>query len=302
LYKDAIASEDYHCRVRKPADVLSRIIYNVKKTKDNGVLQNHVTRPPSYTGNSLDIPGKVVLIIGASRGIGAACADSFSRRSALLSLTARTPFDSRDGSLVITGDVTNGVDRAHIVEATLERFGCIDILVNNAGQGSYEPALVTDNDHARALFELNFFGPLALMQLVVPHMRRQGGGMIVNVGSIAGQVALPWMSIYSSTKFALGALTNALRIELRSDRIGMMNVCPGYVDTPFHNNAIGTPPPRISGAKPFAISPRRCAEAIARGVERDARTVVTPGIGWLMLWLERICPSVVDSRLSSLSK
>ena len=244
----------------------------------------------------------MVLITGASRGIGAACADAFSRRSALLSLTARTPFEYREDSLVVTGDITNNADRSRIVEATLDRFGRIDVLINNAGQGSYEPVLATDNDRARALFELNFFGPLALMQLVVPHMRRQGGGMIVNIGSIAGQIALPWMTIYSSTKFALGALTNALRIELRTDGIRMMNVCPGYVNTPFHDHAIGTPPTRISGAKPFAISPRRCAEAIARGVERDARTVVTPGIGWLMVWLQRFLPSVVDSRLSSLSK
>ncbi len=250
----------------------------------------------------MDIPGKVVLITGASRGIGAACVHAFSRRSAQLSLTARTPFDRLENALVTTGDITNSSDRAHIVEATLDRFGRIDILINNAGQGSYQPALTTDNSQARDLFELNFFSPLALMQLVVPHMRRQGGGMIVNVGSIAGQVALPWMSIYSSTKFALGALTDALRIELRGDGIRMMTVCPGYVDTPFHNHAIGTPPAQIAGAKPFAISPRRCAEAIARGVERDARIVVTPGIGWLMLWLERICPSMVDSRLSSLSK
>ncbi len=133
-------------------------------------------------------------------------------------------------------------------------------------------------------------------------MRSQGSGTIVNVSSIAGQVALPWMSIYSSTKSALGAMTSALRIELRPDGISMMSVFPGYVQTPFHDHAIGTPPPRIAGAKPLAISPARCAEAIARGVERDARTVVTPGIGWALLWLERLLPSVVDSRLSSLSK
>jgi short-subunit dehydrogenase len=110
------------------------------------------------------------------------------------------------------------------------------------------------------------------------------------------------MTMYSSTKFALGALTSALRMELRADGIQMMTVCPGYVNTPFHDHAIGTPPARIAGAKPFAISARRCAEAIARGAERDARIVVTPGIGWLLVWLQRFFPSVVDSRLSSLSK
>jgi short-subunit dehydrogenase len=217
-------------------------------------------------------------------------------------LTARTPFQSSHDALITTGDITSPIDRARIVEATLERFGRIDVLINNAGQGSYDPVLLTDNDLARRLFELNFFSPLAMTQLVVPHMRRKGAGMVVNVGSIAGQVALPWMTIYSATKFALGALTNALRIELRPDGIHMMNVFPGYVNTTFHDHAIGTPPARIAGAKPFAISAKRCAEAIARGVERDARTVVTPGIGWCFLWLQRFFPSVVDSRLSTLSK
>jgi short-subunit dehydrogenase len=251
------------------------------------------------------LAGKVVLITGASRGIGAACADVFSQRSSLLSLTARSSMASQDAGdrvLVTTGDITNPLDRVRIVDLTLERFGRIDVLINNAGQGSYESALLTETGNARALFELNFFAPLALMQLVAPHMRRQGGGTIVNVGSIAGQIALPWMPVYSSTKFALGALTNAMRIELRQAGIRMMMVCPGYVKTPFHEHAIGRPPASIANAKPFAISPGRCAEAIARGVERNARTVVTPGIGWLLVWFERFFPSLVDSRLGGLSK
>jgi short-subunit dehydrogenase len=252
----------------------------------------------------MQIKDKVVLITGASRGIGAACADAFERRSALLSLTARSSFE-RSGALIVAGDVTSVADRSRIVDATLDRFGRIDILINNAGQGSYRSALDAEaaaETEARRLFELNFFAPLALTQLVVPHMRQAGSGLIVNVGSIAGQVALPWMPIYSATKFALGALTGAIRTQLARDSIRAMQVCPGYVDTPFHENAIGTPPAAISGAKPFAISPRHCAEAIARGVERDARTVVTPGIGWLFVWLDRLFPSMVDSRLSRLAK
>ncbi len=246
-----------------------------------------------------------MLITGASRGIGAACAKAFSRRSALLSLTARTSFaytDERQEALVTTGDITIQADRARIVDATLDRFGRIDILINNAGRGAYESPLLMDDRRSRALFELNFFAPLAMAQLVAPHMRRRGTGAIVNVGSIAGQVALPWMTIYSATKFALGAITDALRIELGPDGIHLMTVCPGYVKTPFHEHAIGTPPPRVAGAKPFAISAQKCAEAIARGLERDARTVVTPGIGWFPVWLQRFLPAVVDSRLSSLTK
>jgi len=251
------------------------------------------------------IQGKVVLITGASGGIGAACADAFACRSAQLSLTARSPFERAD-ALVTPGDITKPADRVRIVEATLKRFGRIDILINNAGQGSYRSALDGAPDaeeEARRLFDLNFFAPLAVTQLVVPHMRAAGSGLIVNVGSIAGKIALPWMPIYSATKFALGALTDAIRIEVARDSIRAMQVCPGYVDTPFHEHAIGKPPAAIAGAKPFAISPRRCAEDIARGVERDARTVVTPGFGgWFFIWAERMLPSLVDSRLSRLSK
>ncbi len=239
-----------------------------------------------------------MLITGASRGIGAACAEAFGRRSAQLSLTARTPIE-RAGALVTAGDVTRAGDRERIVDTTVERFGRIDILINNAGQGSYRPGLFMDGDEARALFDLNFFAPMAMAQLVAPHMREAGGGMIVNVGSIAGQIALPWMSMYSATKFALGAMTDALRMELSGQSIRTMTVCPGYVDTPFHGNAIGTPPRAIARAKRFAISPRRCAEAIARGVERDARTVVTPGFGWALIWLNRVLPALVDERLSA---
>jgi short-subunit dehydrogenase len=250
------------------------------------------------------ISGKVVLITGASRGIGAACADAFARRSAVLSLTARSAFERGD-ALITAADITKPTDRSRIVEATLERFGRIDILINNAGQGSYRSALdpsIESEEEARRLFDLNFFAPLALTQLVVPHMRAAGSGMIVNVGSIAGKVALPWMPIYSATKFALGALTSAVRTEVARDSIRAMQVCPGYVNTPFHEHAIGKPPSAVAGAKPFAISPRHCAEAIARGVERDARTVVTPSFGWFFIWIERLFPTLVDSRLSRIAK
>jgi short-subunit dehydrogenase len=249
----------------------------------------------------LDISGKVVLITGASRGIGAACAEAFGRRSAQLALTARTSFE-RSGALIVPGDVTDPAARERVVHATLERFGRIDILINNAGQGGYHSALTEGDEVTRALFELNYFAPLGMMRLVVPAMKKQGAGMIVNVSSIAGQIAIPWLTTYSATKFALKALTDALRIELTPAGIGMMTVCPGYVDTPFHDHALGPPPASIAGAKPFAISARRCAEDIARGVERDARTVVTPSLGWALVWLQRFLPSIVDSRLRTISQ
>src|SRR5450759_4886792 len=97
--------------------------------------------------------------------------------------------------------------------------------------------------------------------------------MLVNVGSIGGKVVLPWMTLYSVTKSALGALTEGQRIELMRDGVRTMLVCPGYVKTGFQKNVrFGQSPEKVQKARCFAITPEQCAEAIRRGVERDART------------------------------
>ncbi len=251
------------------------------------------------------IDGKVVLITGASEGIGAACAAAFGRRGARLSLVARSRgrLEAAGGpdALLTAGDVTLPETREAAVAATMARFGAIDILVNNAGMGSYDPAWCTPPDDARRMFELNFFAPLALIQLVVPHMRARSSGVIVNVSSVAGKVTLPWLTLYSASKYALCSLTGGLRMELKKDGIHTVTVCPGYVKTNFHDHALGgQPPPGISRAKHLAITPEQCAEAIARGVERGARTVMAPRSGWLLVLAGRLFPSLVDAQLAAL--
>jgi short-subunit dehydrogenase len=148
------------------------------------------------------------------------------------------------------------------------------------------------------MFELNVFAPLAMIQLVAPHMRERRSGMVVNIGSIAGRVTLPWFTLYSASKFALGSLTEGLRMELRRDGIRTMTVCPGYVSTGFQAHAlVGRPPDRLLKGKKFAITAEQCAKAVARGVERDARTVVTPAIGWALIAAQRLCPALVESQI-----
>jgi len=140
------------------------------------------------------IDGKVVLITGASEGIGAACAASFRKRGARLSLMARSAEKLRTAggpdALITAGDLTVPEIRQTAVAATLDRFGTIDILINNAGTGLYDPAWRAPLADARDLFELNFFAPLALTQLVAQHMRARSSGVIVNVSSVAGRVTL----------------------------------------------------------------------------------------------------------------
>ena len=249
------------------------------------------------------IDGKVTLITGASEGLGAACAAEFARAGALLSLAARSEKGLNSaggpGALITAGDLTAEETRREVVERTIERYGRIDILINNAGVGVYRPSWSTPMDEARRMWELNFFAALGMAQLVVPRMRAQRSGTIVNLGSIAGKFTLPWLPLYSASKSALGSWTEALRMELGRDGIHAMLVCPGYVKTEFHRHAMGGKPPgKIAAGKRFAISPEDCARAIRRGVERGARTVMAPHSGWLLVAVGLLFPGLVETALA----
>jgi len=253
----------------------------------------------------MQIRDKIVLITGASQGIGAATAAALAKRGAKLAITARSEERLRSLSLpdafIVAGDLLKPEDRRRIVESTLSRYGRIDILINNAGVGTYALAHEAPLDHARAIFELNFFALLELAQLAGAGMRERGSGMIVNVSSVVGLVTLPWSALYSASKYAVCSLTDGLRAELRPHGVHVMAVCPGYVRTGFQAHVLaGRSPSSVAGARErFAITPEQCAEAIARGVERNARTVLTPRVGWLLVWGARLLPRVVEARLST---
>ncbi len=245
--------------------------------------------------------GKVVLITGASEGIGAQLAAALRKRGALLALNARNEIKlnavAGPADLAVPGDITSDSVRPALIDRTVARFGRIDVLINNAGRGSYYSVSVTPIEEARALFELNFFAPLALAQLAAPHLRRTRG-TLVNVSSIAGQISLPWLPVYSASKFALAAITSGLRSEFRRDGVHIMGVFPGYVDTEFQQHAAGRPPDRVAGARRFAVSAGDCAAAIVDGIVRRKRTVVTPSAGWLLVWANRFFPGLVEARIA----
>jgi short-subunit dehydrogenase len=243
---------------------------------------------------------KVVLITGASEGIGAACVSAFRSRGARIALVARSEDKLRslagDGDVVVPADLTRADEREHAVSRTISELGGLDVLVNCAGAGLYVPSHEATEADARHLFELNFFAPLHLSQLAAAHMKRQGSGAIVNVSSVAGKVTLPWFTLYSASKYALGSLTDGLRIELRRDGIHCMTVCPGYVRTNFQHNVIaGRVPPALGGLKQrWSITPEQCAEALMLGLERNARTVMAPRSGWLLVAARAVFPRIVD--------
>jgi short-subunit dehydrogenase len=250
----------------------------------------------------MDFEGAVILITGASEGIGAACAGEFRRRGALLSLVSRSSGkllkEAGPDDLVTPGDLRDDAVRRFVVERTLQRFGRVDTLINNAGVGLYGPAHETSLDQARELFELNLFAALDLAQLVAPGMKEHGEGAIVNVSSIGGKVMLPWSPVYSASKFALCCLSEALRVELSPYGVHVMAVCPGFVRTGFQQNALsGSAPPLGFWRERWAITPAQCAQAIVRGLERKSKTVVTPWSGWLLVAAQHLFPGLFESRI-----
>ena len=244
---------------------------------------------------------KVYIVTGASDGIGARLVLALRARGARLTLSgrdeARLAAGATQNDLVAGGDLTLEATRHAIVERTIQHFGRIDGLINNAGRGSYFKPSEAPLDDARSLFELNFFAPLQLAQLATPWIVKSRGSL-VNIGSIASQVSLPWLPVYSASKFALASLTSTQRMELRRQGVHVMSVYPGYVDTEFQRHAAGSSPPdEIVKGRRFAVTAEECAQAVIRGLERRSQVVVTPRIGWVLIMLNRLFPQAVESRL-----
>jgi short-subunit dehydrogenase len=138
--------------------------------------------------------------------------------------------------------------------------------------------------------------------LVAPYMRNRRSGTIVNVSSIGGKMPLPWATVYSASKYAVTALTEGLRMELRDTGVKTMLACPGYVTTGFQQHVrAGSAPDAVLRARRRAITAAECARAIRRGVERDARTVMAPAGGWILVALSRLFPSLAEARMAEMN-
>jgi NAD(P)-dependent dehydrogenase (short-subunit alcohol dehydrogenase family) len=179
---------------------------------------------------------RVWLITGASSGFGRAIAEAALEREDVVVGTSRNKDAlsdlARDERVhPISLDVTDAAQREAAVAETLERFGRIDVLVNNAGRTQVGAVEETTDEELRALFDLHFFGPAALTRAVLPQMRRQGGGAIVQLSSVGGQVTAPGFSAYCATKFALEGLTETLRDEVAGFGIRTLIVEPGAFRT-----------------------------------------------------------------------
>ncbi|HKE18406.1 MAG TPA: SDR family NAD(P)-dependent oxidoreductase [Kofleriaceae bacterium] len=226
---------------------------------------------------------KVVVITGASSGIGAALAQEVGRRGGRPVLAARRAPEleaaarrSGDGALAVVADVTRRADVARIRDAALERHGQIDVWVSNAGRGMSRPVAELTDEDLDEMMLVNVKSALYGVQAVLPHFRERGAGHIINVSSMLGRV--PFVGVraaYSAAKHALNSLTANLRVDLAAQHPGIhvTLVLPGVVATDFGNNAAygGLD----SRAIPMAQPVEEVAAVIADAIETPRAEVYT---------------------------
>jgi hypothetical protein len=146
----------------------------------------------------------------------------------------------------------------------------------------------------RGLFETNFFGLIACLQAVVPAMRKAGGGDIINISSVAGHLPVPFMALYSASKFAVNALGKSARLELRRDNINVLTVCPGYVATEFGAHLVANRKGNVRPRSVRGITAERVARAAFRGYRARKREVVVPWTMIPVIKLYQLFPGVVE--------
>ena len=181
--------------------------------------------------------GKVVLITGCSSGIGKALALEFHNSGFKVIATARKKEDILDleekGCHIEQLDVTNDDDQLRVVENSLKAFGKIDILINNAGYGLMAPTIDLSEQEIHKQFKTNVYAPLSLIRKVVPSMKENESGIIINMGSISGITTTPFAGAYCASKAALHSFSDALRMELQPFGIEVMAVQPGSIKSNF---------------------------------------------------------------------
>jgi len=230
----------------------------------------------------LNLKNARVIVTGASSGIGRAIAVEFGRRGARLALASRnrTALEEvaatikADGgsAIVIPTDVTVDGAVKEMTDAAIRELGGIDILVNNAGIGLTAPIADASSADVDKLFGLNVIAAAAAIRAVIPSMRAQRSGMVINISSMAGRVVIPRIGYYSASKFALTAIGDALRMEESHRGIKVMNVFPGTTQSSFGENRLGTRG-RQAHQVLSPVSAEKVARRIADAIDRDHRSV-----------------------------
>lgn len=236
-------------------------------------------------------------------GIGEAIAKVFADRGARVVMlsrdaaraeTARQRIGHAERTIAMACDVRQREEIDRALALTLHNFGRVDVWVNNAGVGIRDTVADAEPSALRELFETNLFGAITSMQAVVPAMRNTGGGVIINISSVAGHLPVPYMAIYSASKFAMNAIGKGARLELRRDHINVLTVCPGYVRTGFGEHVVANRQGNVRPKAVRGISAERVAEAAYRGYLAGKREVVVPWTMIPVIKLYQLFPGLVE--------
>ena len=250
----------------------------------------------------MSLEGKVAIITGASQGIGRALAGRLGDAGCRLVLVARSAPEVEDAAarlpaaVAVPGDVSDPSTARRAVTAALERFGRLDVLVNNAGVGLRAPVARMEPADLAHVFEVNVLGALRFIREALPHLVRQGEGLVVNVSSVGGRQSIPFLGGYGATKAALASLSDSLRMELAGTGVRVLTVFPGSVDTGFKRHARGEPYPERRGAS--RLTAEEVAGRIVRAMVADRREeYILSRSERLGLLLGRFLPRVVEGKL-----
>jgi short-subunit dehydrogenase len=249
---------------------------------------------------------RVVLITGASSGIGRTTAELLAARAYRVFGGVRAPATTRPlaGVELVPLDVRDEASAKACVDEVRGRAGRIDVLINNAGVNLVGAVEETSISQAQALFDTNVIGILRMIQAVLPDMRRQGAGLIVNIGSILGLIPAPFMGVYASTKHALEGLSESLDHEVRAFGIRVVLIEPHYTRTNLDASAAQAEgridayaPQRqrtaavITRETSTGLEPKRVAEEVLRAIEGPYRMRRPVGQAVLLSWLRRLLPA-----------
>jgi short-subunit dehydrogenase len=217
----------------------------------------------------MKIKDSVIIITGASGGIGLAAAKALSKEGARVVLAARsaeklmTLEKEIPNSFAVATDMHKPADITALVEATMKKFGRVDILINNAGQGLMTPVESINLDDYASIMDLNVFAVVRAMQAVIPLMRKEGKGLILNVSSMVSKNYYPGLAAYASTKYALNAISLTAREELKKDGIIVSVFHPKMTATDFGENSRGAKYVSAAGRPGMQVD---TAEAVADAI------------------------------------
>ena len=253
------------------------------------------------------LKGKVAVVTGASSGIGEATVFELAARGASVVAAARSVEKlealarraASSGVLVVEADVADRELVEAMVGRTVEKFGRLDVLVNNAGLGLSGRISELLPEDLRYVFEVNTIGPLNCAQAALPRMGR--GGRIINVSSVVGLRAIPKVGGYCSTKFALNALSDSLRVEVADRGVSVTSVYPGTTRTSFRDNSRRTRDEK-RGWRPKGVTPERVAKKIADAAEKGPRDVYVTPSDRLFVAGVTLLPGLTDRVLRSWAK